>query len=526
MPKFCLRLPSAVAVALLTFATSCSRLPSLSNITVGKTSSSATKNATRLVSSEKTSPDCSQIDPFTKAVGKAISAATLAQSAASEKDWDLVVSRWIAAIDGMQAVPPESPKRIFAQKKVVEYLQNLDIAQRKASSINYQLPFSSFDNEILDEQLLLYLSYVAAVGPPDVLIVGSSRALQGVDPQQLQQVLASFGKEGLKVFNFGVNGATAQFVDFQLRQLLSAEQLPRLILWADGVRAFNSGRVDKTYNSLITSKGYQNLIAGKEPTLPESEPETADACEVIETTISQASHEESSSLVNQENSTITSSNWRLTKVSYEASDSPVSPPAERLLLTQLKTSEPPQRLTMLRNVTGYSSFAVDANGFLPIDSRFEPQTYFQKNPLVPGLYDADYQPFSIAGKQAVALNSIKAFTKGKKIPLVMVNLPVTQGYLDAVRQKREQQFQQSMEQKVDQGFVFIDLAKQWRTKNEYFADPSHLNRYGAAAVSSQLAAESKIPWPVEPAKTPDGHNNPIPRRKVEQEQSEFDIRSR
>jgi hypothetical protein len=218
---------------------------------------------------------------FARAIEKAQSAATLAQTARSQKDWDLVTSQWIQAIAAMQAVPPDHPRRAYAQKKVAEYLQNLVIAQQKASTLNSQLPFASFDNQIFDEQLRLYLSYVAAFGPPDVLIVGSSRALVGVEPRQLQQALAAQGKRGLRVFNLGVNGGTAQIVDLQLRQILTPDKLPRLILWADGVRAFNSGRVDRTYNSIVASAGYKRLQTGDRPTLPQGNPQTTDECEDI-----------------------------------------------------------------------------------------------------------------------------------------------------------------------------------------------------------------------------------------------------
>jgi hypothetical protein len=114
---------------------------------------------------------------------------------------------------------------------------------------------------------------------------------------------------------------------------------------------------------------------------------------------------------------------------------------------------------------------------------------------VAGRYDADYQPFSLAGQQSIALNSIKAFAGQKQIPLVFVNLPLSQDYLDSVRLTREQQFQQMMQRQVGGGFTFIDLGRQWRNQNQYFADPSHINRYGAATLSSQLAANPQIPWP-------------------------------
>jgi hypothetical protein len=423
-------------------------------------------------------------------------AAILAQSAQSKQDWDSVVSGWVQAIGAMQAISPENPKRPYAQKKVAEYLQNLDIAIQKALTANSQLPFASFDNPIFDEQLLLYLSYIASVGPPDVLIVGSSRALVGVEPRQLQQALAARGKGNLKVFNFGVNGATAKIVDFQLRQLLTPEQLPRLILWADGVRAFNSGRADRTYNSMVASAGYQRLIAGAHPTLPMSEPETVDGCEDLPgTSMSRTIPQKSKTSGGLSVSSATSEQWELARVSFSTASNSVLSPDERLLLTQLDGLTAPSRLTGVRNNTGYSSSAIDANGFLRLDNRFNPRIYYQTKPRVSGRYDGDYQSFSLAGQQAAAVNSVKAFAKQQQIPLVFVNLPLNQDYLDSVRRLREQQFQQFMQRQAGDGFIFIDMARQWPNQNGYFSDPSHLNRYGAAAVSSQLATNPQIPWP-------------------------------
>ncbi len=507
MPKFCLRLHSLLTVALIALAAGCSSISPF-NIT---------KNGTSVWSAET---PCPQIDLLTKATNKAWNAAILAREAQSKQDWDLVASRWIQAIDALQAIPADSPRRAFAQKKVTEYLQNLrvaqqkaatttsqrnvrnggnlaaNVAQQKAATTTSQLPFSSFNNPILDDQLLLYLSYIASVGTPDILIVGSSRALVGIDPRQLQQALATQGKGGLKIFNFAVNGATAQIVDFQLRQLLTPEQLPRLILWADGVRAFNSGRTDRTYNSLVASAGYQHLMVGDRPTLPPSQPEFTDDCDATSSTpTSSTTTEKSNAVVGLASSTIASEGWWLARSSFKASSNPASSSTKQLPLTQVADWAIAQRPTTGRNIAGYSSFAIDAHGFLPLNSRFNPDIYYQKNPRVVGRYDADYQPFSLAGQQATALNSLKAFAIEQQIPLVFINLPLTQDYLDSVRRIREQQFQQFMQRQVSPGFVFINLGRQWLTQNQYFTDPSHLNRYGAAAVARQLAANSKIPWP-------------------------------
>jgi hypothetical protein len=122
----------------------------------------------------------------------------LAQSANSKQDWDEVATLWVQAVAWMQAVPPGSPRRAFAEKKVVEYMRNLTYSQQQAGATRSQASTVSFSSDLLNEQLELYLSYVAAVGPPDVLIVGSSRALQGVDPKQLKQSLVQRGSPELK----------------------------------------------------------------------------------------------------------------------------------------------------------------------------------------------------------------------------------------------------------------------------------------------------------------------------------------
>ncbi len=97
-----------------------------------------------------------------------------------------------------------------------------------------------------------------------MLIIGSSRALRGVDPAALSKALATQGYAKIDVFNFGINGATAQVVDFLLRDVLEPSELPKLILWADGARAFNSGRDDITFKSITASNGYKQALQKKQ----------------------------------------------------------------------------------------------------------------------------------------------------------------------------------------------------------------------------------------------------------------------
>ncbi|MEM8804516.1 MAG: hypothetical protein AAGF01_00520 [Cyanobacteria bacterium P01_G01_bin.38] len=195
-------------------------------------------------------------------------AASLAQTANSAQQWDAVAKAWTDAIATLQAVPTDSPERAFAQRKLREYLQNLAVAQQRAERMSLPYVFPSLGSPVLNEQLMLYMSYVAAVGPPDILVVGSSRSLQGIDPQVLQQSLGAQGYP-VRVFNFSVNGATAQVLNFVLQRLLAPEQLPRLVIWGDGSRAFNSGRVDTTFASIVNSPGYRAALAGERPSLAE-----------------------------------------------------------------------------------------------------------------------------------------------------------------------------------------------------------------------------------------------------------------
>ncbi|MFE1743683.1 hypothetical protein [Coleofasciculus sp. H7-2] len=412
---------------------------------------------------------------LSEAINQANSAATQAQVAKSAADWDEVAQTWMSAIASLQAVPPDSPQRVYAQKKIIEYMAFLEVAQKRAAATSFQLKYPTFNNQLLDNQLVLYLSYVAAVGPPDILIVGSSRSLQGVDPRQMQQALAGKGFGGLKIFNFGVNGATAQVIDLLLRKILTEDQLPKLIVWADGVRAFNSGRVDRTYNLILASPGYKRLSRGDRlfsGIAPSNRPDALETATpppnpdwVADTNLGETPKDES-----QFNGT-------------------------------LLNPQPSRETIMAQNTVGdltpdYSAAAIDANGFLPINIRFNPAIYYRQKPRVAGAYDSDYSALQLGGKQEVALNNLMLFVKQRRIPVFFVNLPLSGDYLDRTRLRAEQQFRPYMtRQSSAKGFIFLDLSRQWTNQNGYFADPSHLNRYGAAVIARQIAADTRIPWP-------------------------------
>ncbi|NEP18736.1 MAG: hypothetical protein F6J97_17855 [Leptolyngbya sp. SIO4C1] len=359
------------------------------------------------------------------AFAQADQAAVLAQTASSAQQWDEVVAAWGDAISPLQSIAVDSPERAFAQRKMREYLQNQAAAQKNAEKMSLPYVFPSLGSPVLDEQLMLYMSYVSAMGTPDILIVGSSRSLQGIDPQILQRSLRQRGYDGLRVYNFSINGATAQVLNFVLQRMLSPDYLPKLIVWGDGSRAFNSARLDATFASILKSPGYRAVLAGETPSL---------------------------------------------------------------------ASEAATRL-----VVGQPS-AINAYGFLPVSEPFDPTLYYQTYPRVSGRYDGFYNPFALEGLQDVSLQSLASYLRRQNVSLVYVNLPLSGDYLDAYRSEREQAFQQFLQsQSRQQDFGVIDLVTQWRTRDAYFADPSHLNQAGAAAIAQQLAGNPLILSALAPA---------------------------
>lgn len=364
------------------------------------------------------------------------------------------------------------------------------------------LPFPTFNSRQLDEKLMLYYERLRQTGkPPDVLIVGSSRALRGVDPVALQRELATLGYVDVSVFNFGVNGATAQVVDAILRQVLKPNQLPRLILWADGARAFNSGAVDVTYNGIAVSPAYRELLAGtlaRPAVLPEDSATPAEPVEptvTLNTTLRDSYQTLDRWLSKQlgQRSAVFGQRDRLKDVLQQRvrPDSPSAVSTAPHLTT-------PSRLPAdsAESLVEAGRDLIDFDGFLPLALRFNPATYYQEYARVQGRYDGDYTDFRIEGVQAAAFQSVLRLAGDRNIPIIFINLPLTDEYLDPVRRQHEQTFRQYLlRQDLDSpNLVFRDLGEIWLDQYDYFSDPSHLNRYGAFAISRRIAQDPMIPW--------------------------------
>jgi hypothetical protein len=338
----------------------------------------------------------------------------------------------------------------------------------------------SFNNPLLEQKLADYQNRCLTQGAPDILIVGSSRALRGVDPAVLRNNL--IGKNpNPQIYNFGINGATAQVVDLILRHLLTPAQLPKMVIWADGSRAFNSGRLDRTYDTIASSDRYRKLAI-------------TSGLKNSTSSILQAQ----SSFQNTYQAIDTAIDLQLAEIS------PVYHHRDRL--KALLQSQVPFVMQItdsndssLSNdpMASINERDINADGFLSLKLQFNPTTYYHKYTKVSGDSDGDYANFQLHGTQDSALKATIDLLNARKIPLVFVNLPLSDIYLDKYRRQHEETFRKYMEKLMNsRKITFVDMNGLLAKQYDRFSDPSHLNQAGATAVSEYLTQTTTIPWQI------------------------------
>jgi hypothetical protein len=360
-------------------------------------------------------------------------------------------------------------------------LASKQIAPESTATVTPQL---SFNNPLLEQKLAQYQLRCLQHGVPDVLIVGSSRALRGVDPEMLRRGAIERGYRNPKLYNFGINGATAQVVDLILRQLLTSQQLPKLVIWADGARAFNSGRIDRTYEAIALSDRYRQLalMSGLNNTnspLFQAQSSIRDLSHAVDTTIDSQLAKVSPAYYHRDRiKTWLQSQVPLGMSSLDRANSNLLDPSINSEI--LPSGKSPE---------------IDFDGFLPLEVQFEPITYYQKYTKVTGDSDGDYANFQLLGSQDRALHQTIDLLASHQIPLIFVNMPLTDIYLDKYRSHNEASFKQYMQQLMDSHqLTFVDLDGVFNTRHDLFSDPSHLNQFGAIEVSKYLAKNPKIRW--------------------------------
>ncbi len=378
-----------------------------------------------------------------------------------------------------QAEPSLPDEALNSDEKLAEQ----EVVEPQPEPFDAASAYPSFGSAPLDVQLRRYLNYLLVMGPPDIFIVGSSRATQGVDPLILQQALGERGYPGLKVFNWGINGATAQVVDVLVREILTPAQQPRLILWADGSRSFSSGRRDRTFENLVRSPGYRLLKQGQRPQL--TEPEQQQFAQ-LRTVLQEGLPTLPDNLKQQ-----------LTVNAAKRPTVPQTVPLRTFFVDWCSREQGPcsrpvifQSGALAETIAFNAEPFLEASGFQINNQRFNPQTYFQFYPWITGEFDGDYQNFSLWGHQHRALKRLLGFAQRQRMQVAFLSLPLTQTYLDPVRRQREDAFIIYMKEMAkDRTLNFYDFSRLWPNRNDFFIDPSHVNRYGAAAVSWQFAQE-------------------------------------
>ena len=86
-----------------------------------------------LIPTPTNQPTLNPKDAYERAMDAAYSAETMADSAQSAGDWQLVITRWQEAIGLLKRVPSSSSYHAIAQPKITQYQRNLGVAQQKAT---------------------------------------------------------------------------------------------------------------------------------------------------------------------------------------------------------------------------------------------------------------------------------------------------------------------------------------------------------------------------------------------------------
>ncbi|MCA6597012.1 D-alanyl-lipoteichoic acid biosynthesis protein DltD [Pseudanabaena mucicola] len=360
----------------------------------------------------------------------------------------------------------EQTKLVIADSKINLQENSSDKGITSKPALNFNIALFNEKLALLDWQI------TNKKRSPDVLVVGSSRALRGIEPNILEKELVNKGYKDISVFNLGLDGATAKVVNLQVTQILSRPQLPRMIIWADGLRAFNSNRSDITYDEITASTGYKQLQENLKNNEINPETQSSNIATKPENHLNQVFNGIFAAIANRQ----------------EVRTSVVKGFDRNTHM--LSNSEDLIAATMPSTAT-----ALDAKGFVAFDVTFDPKTYFQKFPKVPGDYDIDYRNFETTGSQFDAFTNVVDFCRRNNIKLLVVNMPLHSTYLDAIRTRYEVTFNNRMQElALSEDFTYLDISQSIQNQAELFSDPSHLNQKGAIVITQMLAKHPKIRW--------------------------------
>ena len=138
-------------------------------------------------------------DSYSLAIDKADSAVTISQSAQSQDDWNLVVSRWQQAVQLMKSVPTNSPRHAQAKTKIAEFERNLSSARQQVTRIGSKPPVDL--GSTIDDPASPY-TFVPS-NPPS----SASRASGTNVPGQVYQARIKRREGGTPVIDVTFNGS-------------------------------------------------------------------------------------------------------------------------------------------------------------------------------------------------------------------------------------------------------------------------------------------------------------------------------
>lgn len=109
-------------------------------VATAPTPSPATRPPVKPIATPINQPTINPKDAYERAMDAAYSAETMAESAQSAGDWQLVITRWQEAIGLLKRVPSSSSYHAIAQPKITQYQRNLGVAQQKATRSGSSAP--------------------------------------------------------------------------------------------------------------------------------------------------------------------------------------------------------------------------------------------------------------------------------------------------------------------------------------------------------------------------------------------------
>lgn len=272
----------------------------------------------------------------------------------------------------------------------------------------------------------------------NVLIIGPSHASIGISPQSMSDQPHN---SGISAYNGGLNGRTYSVVQFVLENVYLKELEPKVVVMTASPLILNE-------NNLWMERNSQEFFSAP---MPRSLKANGIARK-----------------------------WNLWLI-------------ENVFLYKYRKRE-----TGLTNGFLDSRQIVDSYGYHEVKGTFDDQARDKlNNPEHP--YQSIMDSFDFGGPSADGFESILIELKKKAIPVVVINMPFREEFIQISPTGRDD-YQSYLEElaKLQElyGFIYYDYQTEVPLSDDHFKDVDHLNTAGAAIVSTRLARDLVNEFPV------------------------------